>query len=419
MLLPERDDYTILPKGGLVASEPETRLQRLRRLMFEVQELGEEIDSIKAEEDKEITENGFDATTLAARKRGQLGHGRLLKQVNNLQKEIGRLTQIVENAPDSSLLSEGGKAAGTLTTHIDSRKSLMTQLSAFKSLSLESSALLQQPASSTGAKASDPYGLPASTKPATNQSNGGDFVTYELFYTPETARLTQLEKVHELEARLASLEKIIGVHILQGMDNGDDSVTAILQSTGSLSGALDRLEHHLSLLTQPRQLDTLTRRLKSLIADMEKVLELRKKQQLEAAYPYSRGAASHGGVGTDMLLANGTATDLDMHTTQTETEKRVAYLFKSLEKLDPVIGVIPHLISRLQALRSLHTEAATFSDSLRVVSEEQLKVRESAKQIEESLKRLESNMKENAVVVERNMQSLDQRVLALMDKLQK
>ncbi|KAJ3408962.1 Dynactin subunit 2 [Chytridiales sp. JEL 0842] len=405
-LLPERGEYSILPTKQVPSYEPETRLQRLRRLMFEVQELGGEIDKIKEEEENEVKPDDNNGTRAPRKK---VGPAQLLKHVNNLQSEIGRLTHIVEEAPESSLLYEGDfKASGSIATHNDTRKTLMTQLSTFKTLSLNN------PSAAT-ANAPPPSVVTAPQSLKAGQSNG-DFLTYELYYTPENARMTQLEKTFELDARVAALEKLIGIHILQGLDNGDDSVHSILQSTGSLSAALDRLEHHLSLLTQPRMLDGLNRKLKSLIADMEKLLELRKKQQLESVYPFGRHTSP------DALLASGSSstptgiTDMDMQTAQTETEKRVWFLFKSLEKLHPIIGIIPHLVSRLQALQSLHTEAATFADSLKLVTNEQIKVTESSKSIEASLKRLEENMKENAAIVERNMQSLDQRIVALMEK---
>ncbi|KAI9363990.1 hypothetical protein DFJ73DRAFT_611043, partial [Zopfochytrium polystomum] len=229
-------------------------------------------------------------------------------------------------------------------------------------------------------------------------------VTYELYYAPETAKMTELAKTHELETRVTQIERIMGIHLLQNLDQGDeDAIPSILASSGgTLMGALERLDHHLAVLSQPRQLDNLSRRLKVVLADMERLMELRKKQQMENL-TYGRMSGYMPGSGSGIG--------------GTETERKVNFLFSALDRLDPVIGVLPHLIARLHALRGLHTEAAVFAESLRMISEEQLMVKETGRGIEEALARMEANLKDNAAITERSVKSLDDRMTALLQKI--
>ncbi|KAJ1554059.1 Dynactin subunit 2 [Cladochytrium tenue] len=443
-----------------VVTEKETRVQRLRRLIFEVQELGEELEQAKSSEEAQAAaveaekKEGGDAGSgdeggegSGAAGEGANGKrqprrwkgnplilpGQLLKHVSALQGELGRLSSLAEARPDPALLSIGGVAAGTLAKQAEVGKSLLAQLEAFKAMSISEGGEI---VAGLPAGQSDQLVVPSG---GGNVPLGTAGVTYELYYAPETAKMTELAKMHELETRVSQLERLIGTHLLQGLDQTDeDAIPAILANAGgTLLNALERLDHHLVLLSQPRQLDGLARRLKVVLVDMERLIELRKKQQLENL-SYSRSMAGYisgaslaagagdvggpvgGGVGGPLAglgAASSAVSDIDMHAAQTETERKVNFLYSALERLDPVIGVLPQLIARLHALRGLHTEAAVFAESLRMVSEEQVMVRETGRGIEEALARVEAGLRENAATAERNVKGLDERVRALMEKL--
>ncbi|RKO83644.1 Dynamitin-domain-containing protein [Blyttiomyces helicus] len=243
----------------------------------------------------------------------------------------------------------------------------------------------------------------APASPATDPQ----FVTYELFYTPESHKLAHLSKLTELESRLTSLERLIGTSFLQEHDRGDGSV---LQSSGSLIGALERLDHHLSNLAHPRQLDAVAHRVKSLTADLDRLADLRKKQLLESASP------SHP-------TPSAPSTDMDHHlplgASQTESERRVNHLFATLEKLDPVAGIIPHLVARLHGLRALHTEAAVFADSLKMLADEQGKMGEGVGALKDAVGALEVSVRENEERVKRNVESLEGRMEKLLERVGK
>ncbi|KAJ3103096.1 hypothetical protein HDU97_010376 [Phlyctochytrium planicorne] len=397
--LPERDGYDILL--GPHAYEAETKIQKLRRLMFEVEQLGNEfreskqaevvddlgLDSSQAQE--EATDVG-DTGKNSTKKKKHYNRKLLLDVVKKLEDELGSLNKQVEGGLDPAVFIEGESAVGSLVRQTEYQKALIAQLKAAKS---------QMQAEAPSPLTSNPEDA------AKNDSS----ITYELFYTPENAKMIQLSKIADIEKRLTNVERLVGIHMLQGIESGDDSLTSILQSSGNVVGALERLEHHLALLTQPRHLENVSRRVKTVTAEIERLLELRKKQQME--HQSSRFFISGS--------ATSAVSDIDMHATQTETERKIDFLFSSLDKLDPLIGVIPHLLTRLHALRSLHTEASVFSDSLNLIGEEQKKVSDTSKFIADSIKTLETSVTENHSRMQSNFESLNTRLSKIVEKLEK
>lgn len=47
-----------------------------------------------------------------------------------------------------------------------------------------------------------------------------------------------------------------------------------------------------------------------------------------------------------------------------------------MNKVEPMLNLTPALLARLKALQGLHTESATFSRSIKMISEEQSKITE-------------------------------------------
>lgn len=45
-----------------------------------------------------------------------------------------------------------------------------------------------------------------------------------------------------------------------------------------------------------------------------------------------------------------------------------------MKKAEPMLNITPAVLTRLKALQGLHTESATFSESIKMISEEQAKI---------------------------------------------
>lgn len=102
----ETNEYEILPKN---LSLDETPLQKLRRLMYEVQELNDEME--KAKEPADAKES--------------ISQSDILSQIAYLQSDLVRMNQQVGDGEDIGQKSNYGRS-------IDEAKSLIKQLEAFK-----------------------------------------------------------------------------------------------------------------------------------------------------------------------------------------------------------------------------------------------------------------------------------------------
>ncbi|KAI8819908.1 Dynamitin-domain-containing protein [Fimicolochytrium jonesii] len=433
-------EYSLGPFTGSDAKgRNETKVERLRRLMFEVEDLGRELQNDTTKDRPETDkDNGVDsseagvggtATKPRSAKRKGPSHAQLLEVVSTLQSDlsgIGKLMAASDYALDGDVdVSDAHSARPTPAKRLEQGQNLLNQIRALKNVTLSeemSNATKSSPVPLSNAVASAASAATALT------TTSEPYLTYELFYTPETAKLNELAKVTELESRLASLERLIGTHFLDGLEGDNAAVTSLLHQTGSLIGALHRLDNHLAVLTQPRQLDLVANRVKVITADMEKLADLKKKQQLEASVlqsmfshnahtsltgsssylPTTSGAAAHTSSADD---------DLHMSKTQTETERRINHLFNLLNKLDPVAGLLPHLVARLRGLKALHNEAAVFSDSLKMLQGEQARVAEGYKNMDEAIERLQESLSANETAVEKNVEALQGRLEGLAERV--
>lgn len=90
----------------------------------------------------------------------------------------------------------------------------------------------------------------------------------------------------------------------------------------------------------------------------------------------------------------------------TPTDTKITYLYNQMMKLDAVGNIIPHLISRLLSLKSLHAEAATFSETLAVLKEDQKSLLELGLDTQKGMKVLTRTMIENQEKAIANLNAL-------------
>ncbi|KAG0358932.1 Dynactin subunit 2 [Podila minutissima] len=329
----ESSEYEILPKEMILQ---ETPIQKLRRLMYEVKELGQEAEL-----------NEKQGTELAG---GQISHKDLMSHVKSLEHDLSEIGQTLGDGSTNGVLSNEG-----LIKQTDNGKRLLQQLQAMKHM-----------AASTTESESVP-------KPPVEETDGKT-VTYELYYNPDNARLHAATKTAELAERIASLEKTLG--------------STQMQSGASLVGTVEKLEQHINILVQPRQLEQLSRRLKVVMADLERVQELQAKD------------ATASGISAD-------------------AENKINALFELIDKIDPLVSLAPVLVTRLKGLKSLHAEAAVFSDSIKMISSEQTKITEELKGLDTVSAKLQESMAENDTAIQKNIELIDGRITQLVERIQK
>ncbi|CAO3589760.1 unnamed protein product [Absidia cylindrospora] len=390
----DTDEFEILPRE--LALE-ETQLQKFRRLTFEVQELSNALDT----DDK-------DNAATKSKENQDISQVELMSQITYLQKDLGRLCHRFTDDQQNDLAHIHGDSITTAPNYrkrVDEAKSLIKQLEAYKAL------------------AAAPSKTATEGEPAKNTNEKSDAVTYELYYTPEAAKAHQQGRVVDIDDRIAKIEKLVGTSSGQGFDSIPSNLTAT-----SLINSLSKLEQQITLLAQPRHLDTVSRRIKVLNSELERLHELktgggsggRKEHGYGSLSGFSSSAGGlHSSSNTD--LGSGNNRDEQGGSNgglSNDTEEKVSHLFATIEKVDPLLNLTPALLTRLKALQGLHTEAATFGQSVKVISDEQTRMTEEIKSLDTTCELLTKSLKSNEDLVNKNVDVIDTRMTDLVRRME-
>ncbi|KAG2212949.1 hypothetical protein INT46_008075 [Mucor plumbeus] len=356
----ETNEYEILPKN---LSLDETPLQKLRRLMYEVQELNDEMEKAKEPADAKETISQSD----------------ILSQIAYLQSDLVRMNQQVGD-DDLSQKSNYGKS-------IEDAKLLIKQLEAFKNIT---------PTTSDKKEEDDSAVL--------EKSKNNDMVTYELFYTPETAKMQKESKLSDIDDRIAKIEKLVGSNAGQALDELPQNL-----SSTSLINSLSKLEQQVIVLAQPRQLEMVARRVKVLNSDLDRLNELKSGRKDTS----SLGFGLTNTINPQNTPSSNEAANKDGN----DNEAKINKLFATLEKVDPLLNLTPALLTRLKALQTLHTEAASFGQSVKVISEEQTRMTDELKSLTTTCELLNTSLKENDDSINSNIKVIDDRMTDLIQRM--
>ncbi|CAG8440549.1 3459_t:CDS:10 [Ambispora gerdemannii] len=343
-------EYEILPREN---ASQETPLQKLQRLKYEVQELEEQVE--KNKDDPSIL---------------QISQGDMISQITHLQNDLNRIQGLGDFG--SSLNEQDG----TIIRQAELGKRLIHQLETFKNIGFPKEDGISDEKDAT---ADDD-----TTVQASSIDSGKNVVTYELYYSPETIKTHALAKTSELDDRISALEKLVGTSHGQNFDDLSLNIT-----NTNLIAAVEKLEQHMQLLVQPRHLESITRKVKTLTSELEKVNDLKNKE------------LSNGGV------------------IPFETGEKINHLFNLLDKIDPLISIAPALVNRLKALQQLHNEAAVFNDTIKMLAGEQGKIGDELKSLNDVAGKLEKSLKENDDAIQSNIKVVDERVSDLAQRLDK
>ncbi|KAG2113920.1 Dynamitin-domain-containing protein [Suillus discolor] len=192
----------------------------------------------------------------------------------------------------------------------------------------------------------------------------------------------EVRGIAEMDKRVGELEKLVG------------SVGATLDEstpiTPPLLPMLTRLNSQLMLLTQPRHIDSISRRLKLLLSDLERVSTAQTpKRQLQQ--PGS-------------TVIPGTATQ--------------DALLPLLTRLAPSLPHIPHILTRLRTLSALHASAGEFQGTMAALEEEQRKTRDALEALKSAVGDVETSLEANKGTVAGNVQGLEDRVDRVLTRLE-
>ncbi|KAJ7714172.1 Dynamitin-domain-containing protein [Mycena maculata] len=198
---------------------------------------------------------------------------------------------------------------------------------------------------------------------------------------PDESGKPDVRSIVEMDRRVGELEKLVG------------SSTAALDESSPLTPPLlpliTRLNSQLTLLTQPRHIDSISRRLKLLLSDLDRA---------SASQHHShRRHPSQGSSGPPSQIQD--------------------QVLPLLSRLGPSLPHIPHILTRLRTLSALHTSAGQFESTLEGLEEDQRKLREALGELEGAVKTIEKSLEENRGVVKGNVGGLEGRIDTLIKRV--
>lgn len=189
-------------------------------------------------------------------------------------------------------------------------------------------------------------------------------MTYELRYAPNVSAVAESSKVAALEAAVAEIEKQLGLP-----DPGCPFA--------DLHTAVGELQKRVALLDTTK-IDTISQRVKAVMADVDKVLE--KKKEIE-----------------------GSSLDDD-------TDAKVGELYEFCHRWSLAASSLPQIITRLRSLQALHQQSSSFTTRLQALEQQQEELLKLLETTNAAVKDLGDSLQENMTIVRDSMQSLETKV---------
>ncbi|WVR05591.1 hypothetical protein IAU60_002610 [Kwoniella sp. DSM 27419] len=196
-------------------------------------------------------------------------------------------------------------------------------------------------------------------------------------------RVAQSSSLGDIDKRLAVLEDTLGP-----IGDGQDQSSPIMPM-------LKRHHHLLTLLSQPRQLDAISRRIKLLLVDLDRATAASRRGAKGQAQPEA---------GADLNLTEGEYDSLQS-------------LFAILPRLDPLLPIVSPLLARLRSLSELHAQASDVVDSLRRLQADDKRSTEEAKELSEVVAKIQSGLDEATGAIAKNWAGVEDRFRSLDERL--
>ncbi|CBQ68798.1 conserved hypothetical protein [Sporisorium reilianum SRZ2] len=328
---------------------------------------------------------GFETATYAIEGAVERGQESVADRLRRLKFEASQLEE------ELSAGAAASKEAATPSEQVDSAE-VLSQLKVLQgqlaNLAVPSSSSSVDPSGGEGKANKEALrALLQQVKSAPSTTSTADAPTR---ITPAASEPRAVADLVQVEARLSELESTLGLE--QALLDESKPVSRPVLTT------LARLEHQLSILSQPRHLDAISRRVKVLVTEMDRVHDVRRK--LTTAEP-----------GPADTTSTGTLTPAEL--------TQLQQLFAVSTRLEPLLPVIPSVLTRLQTLAELHSSAAHFGSVLDELHESSSERQVQEHEMEALLSKIEANMDETSRKVEANFESLQNRIEEVAARLER
>ncbi|KAJ1894273.1 hypothetical protein LPJ81_005192, partial [Coemansia sp. IMI 209127] len=183
--------------------------------------------------------------------------------------------------------------------------------------------------------------------------------------------------VGQLEARIAALERTVGV----------SDTAAIDAAVGhGLVATVSRLRKQIEVIADPQRVDGIQRRVKQALVDMDRLAATQTK--------------GDNNKGLDPAVVS-----------------RINDLYDKMVNVDALIELAPATARRLQSLAKLHAQAADVVARIGRIESEQHSIGDELGSIRDVASGLTSSMAGNAEALTDNMRHLDTRIASLSERL--
>lgn len=309
----------------------------------------------------------------------------------NLERKVARLKREIEEVK-----AEVGRRQAEKKTPAQDEEDLEPDVAELSKM-LDGIALGQgevQPSASARFAKDLGTGVKANGPPQTSQG-AGEPTTYTVTYAPTYQQSHALAKAADFDGRLALLERALGLDPVAASSNGTPK--AILPT-------LDTLQRQVSLISEstPSSLDSISRRVRTLTQEAERLKESRKAAK----------------AAQDALRAAGGG-DSSEDDEDSEQLAKIHALYGTLPTIENLAPLLPPLLDRLRSLRAIHADAATASESLDEVEKKQIAMSEEIKKWREGLEKVEEALNQSGTVMGGNMKVVEGWVKDLEQKMEK
>lgn len=171
----------------------------------------------------------------------------------------------------------------------------------------------------------------------------------------------------------------------------------------------------MTMLTQPRHLDAISRRIKLLLTDLDRAHASTKsagvkRQSLDGDSGAGLGSLSpsHGGGQSSAPRSSGTLAEETVLTSA--QAQKLDQVLGLVPRLQPLLPLLPHLLARLRSLSELHESAATFDETLKQLEQSSARLTSAQQETKTVVDRLDGSIRTNEEMIEANFRALGGRV---------
>ncbi|RDX47109.1 hypothetical protein OH76DRAFT_1442187 [Lentinus brumalis] len=213
---------------------------------------------------------------------------------------------------------------------------------------------------------------------------------------PAKPKTPEVRDIAEMDRRVGELEKLVG--------SSSTALDELSPLPPPLLPLLTRLNAQLSLLTQPRHIDSISRRIKLLNSEFERTSSSSGGQ---AHHGTQRRGAHQSGSSAVASPSASTSGSPASNASNTALQEQLAPV---LTRLAPLLPHIPHILTRLRTLSALHTSAAGFQNTLESLEEEQRRTRAALEDLQRAVEGVEKSLAQNENLVKGNVRELEDRI---------